>query len=97
MPSSSRSLPRLVALPWLAKAPTDDQAAPGPIPTIDDQAVQKTVALSLEANGQSVAVYVSELRRSGVGAESRSTGTCSHPLPGASASCGRTTSAASPT
>ncbi len=59
-------IPRLVALPWVARAvvPT------GPTPTIDGDMVGKLLSLCFETDGQGVAAYVVQLHRSGIPAES---------------------------
>jgi methanogenic corrinoid protein MtbC1 len=57
-------IPRLVALPWISHDP-----AAAPMPQISDAMIRKLVALCLDSDTQGVAVFVSELHRSGVGAE----------------------------
>lgn len=58
-------IPRLVALPHLARAATIDVA-----PQISEGTVRKLVALCLDPDAQGVAAFVAELYRLGIGAES---------------------------
>jgi methanogenic corrinoid protein MtbC1 len=58
-------IPRLIALPWVARSSAADAR-----PQISDPTIRRLVALCLDIDTQGVAVFVSELHRSGVGAES---------------------------
>ena len=59
-------IPRLVALPWISRAPEAQSGASGDAsPVVEEAMVKRMLGLCLDSDGQGVALYVAELNRTG--------------------------------